>query len=113
MKNPRPFIAVYLMASGRNGTLYTGVTSNLQQRVFQHKTGAFSGFSARYGCARLVWWEQHYDMPTAIAREKAIKGRGRTWKLRLIESANPEWRDLSDEWRGWEPLLGSDPGEPE
>ncbi len=93
MKQP----AVYIMASGRNGTLYTGVTSDLGQRVWQHRTGSVPGFTARYGCKTLVWYELHADMVNAIAREKQIKAGPRAAKLRLIESANPSWRDLYDE----------------
>ena len=88
--------AVYIMASGRNGTLYTGVTSNLGQRVWQHRTGAVSGFTKRYGCKTLVWYERHETMETAIVREKQIKAGSRAAKLALIEDANPDWRDLYD-----------------
>ena len=93
-----PFIAVYIMASGRNGTLYTGVTSTLSMRVSQHKLGTFEGFSKTYGCKRLVWYETHGTMREAIQREKQIKRWRREWKLGLIEAANPEWRDLSEPW---------------
>ncbi len=92
------FIAVYIMASGRNGTLYTGVTSALINRVARHKLGVFEGFSKTYGCKRLVWYERRPVMAEAIAREKVIKRWRRAWKLALIEARNPEWRDLSDEW---------------
>ena len=91
-------IAVYIMASERNGTLYTGVTSALVSRAQQHKLGVFEGFSKAYGCKRLVWYETHATMLAAIAREKRIKRWRRAWKLALIEAQNPEWRDLSDEW---------------
>ena len=91
-------IAVYIMASGRNGTLYTGVTSSLGDRVAQHKRGAFEGFSKKYGCKTLVWFERHASMTAAIAREKQIKRWRRDWKLALIEAENAEWRDLSDPW---------------
>ena len=93
-----PWIAVYIMASERNGTLYIGVTSKLRLRVEQHKLGTFEGFSKRYGCKRLVWYEEHTMMPEAILRETRIKGWRRDWKLALIEAENPEWRDLSDAW---------------
>jgi putative endonuclease len=89
--------AVYIMANGRNGTVYTGVTSNLGQRVWLHRTGAVAGFTKRYGCKRLVWYEMHVTMPNAIAREKQIKGGSRARKLALIEASNPTWRDLFDE----------------
>ena len=87
--------AVYMMASRRNGTLYTGVTSDLIQRVWQHKHGSV-GFTAQYGCKQLVWYEVHEEMLPAIAREKQIKGGSRKKKLALIEAVNPEWVDLFD-----------------
>ena len=93
-----PQIAVYIMASARNGTLYTGVTSELWKRVQQHKLGVFEGFSKAYGCKTLVWWEAQPTMLEAIGREKAIKGWRREWKLKLIEAENSEWRDLSEGW---------------
>lgn len=86
--------AVYLLASQRLGTLYIGVTSNLVQRVWQHREGLVDGFTARYGVKRLVWFEQHATMPEAIAREKALKHWRRAWKIALIETGNPGWRDL-------------------
>lgn len=92
------WIAVYIMASARNGTLYTGVTSALETRVRQHKLGVFEGFSKDYGCKTLVWYEPHETMPEAIRREKLIKRWRRDWKLALIEAENPDWRDLSEEW---------------
>jgi putative endonuclease len=91
MKQP----AVYIVANRRNGTLYTGVTSDLVQRVWQHRT-ATVGFTARYGCKRLVWYELHGEMLAAIAREKQIKAGSRARKLALIEAMNPEWADLFD-----------------
>ena len=90
MKNP----AVYIMANKQNGALYTGVTSNLIQRVFQHKNGATKGFTHRYNCKRLVYYELFTDMEWAILREKQIKAGSRKQKLKLIESLNPEWVDL-------------------
>jgi len=90
MKRP----AVYIMANRRNGTLYTGVTSNLAQRVWQHREGVADGFTKRYGCTLLVWYERHETIVTAIAREKQIKGGSRAKKLALIEAMNPDWRDL-------------------
>ncbi|MDX2275232.1 MAG: GIY-YIG nuclease family protein [Hyphomonadaceae bacterium] len=89
------FIAVYIMASKRNGTLYTGVTSDLPPRVQLHRDGQVPGFTQKYGCKTLVWFEQHDTMPAAIKREKQIKRWLRKWKLELIEAANPTWRDLS------------------
>ena len=88
---------VYILASKRNGTLYTGVTSNLVQRMEQHRIEAIEGFTKRYAVHRLVWCEEHDTMINAIAREKSIKKWHRAWKLRLIEEANPEWRDLAEE----------------
>ncbi|MFZ2289815.1 MAG: GIY-YIG nuclease family protein [Halopseudomonas yangmingensis] len=90
MKQP----CVYIISNRRNGTLYTGVTSNLPQRVWQHREGIIEGFSSRYDLKMLVWFEPHTNMETAIQREKAIKKWNRQWKLRLIEQHNPDWRDL-------------------
>jgi putative endonuclease len=85
---------VYIMASRRNGTLYTGVTSNLPKRIYEHREGLVSGFSKSYGCKLLVWFEVHETMESAIAREKQIKAGSRTKKLALIEAVNPNWKDL-------------------
>mgnify|MGYP000870881037 FL=1 len=85
---------VYILASKRNGTLYVGVTSNLIQRVWQHRNDQVEGFTKRYKVHTLVWYEQHETMESAIAREKAIKEWQRAWKLELIEAANPGWQDL-------------------
>ena len=90
MKSP----CVYIMASRRNGTLYCGVTSDLAQRVYAHRTGAVDGFIKRYGCKTLVWYEPHGRMDEAITREKQIKAGSRNKKLALIEAVNPEWADL-------------------
>jgi putative endonuclease len=90
MKQP----CVYIVANRRNGTLYTGVTSNLPKRAFEHREGLVAGFSARYGCKFLVWYEFHGTMIDAITREKQIKAGSRTKKLALIEALNPEWEDL-------------------
>ena len=90
MKQP----CVYIVASRRNGTLYTGVTSNLPQRAYQHREGMLPGFTARYGCKTLVWYELHGRMEDAIAREKQVKAGSRRKKLALIETLNPDWRDL-------------------
>ena len=96
---PQPtFIAVYLMASKRNGTLYLGVTGNLIERTHQHREGVIAGFSQRYACKRLVWFEQQSEIGVAIAREKEIKKWRRAWKLALIEKANPQWRDLYEDF---------------
>lgn len=85
--------AVYIMANRRNGTLYTGVTSDLVRRVWQHREG-LGGFSTRYDCKLLVWFEMHATMETAIAREKQLKAGSRAKKIALIETDNPLWRDL-------------------
>ncbi len=95
MEEKRP--VVYIMASERNGTLYTGVTSDLPLRVSQHKTGVVEGFTKKYGVHTLVYYERYDDMRSAIIREKQIKNWNRAWKLELIERENPEWRDLSEE----------------
>ena len=92
--------AVYLLASQRNGTLYIGVTSNLIQRIWQHREGLAEGFTKKYGVKTLVWYEQHATMESAIAREKALKKWNRAWKLKLIEETNPQWRDLWPEING-------------
>ena len=86
-----------MMASKRNGTLYTGVTSHLIKRVWQHRTGVGDGFTKRYGCKLLVWYEVFDTMEQAILREKQIKAGSRAKKLALIEAMNPEWRDLWDD----------------
>ena len=91
MKQP----TVYIMANRRNGAVYTGVTSDLVKRVWQHREG-LGGFTTRYDCTMLVWYEVGGDMVGAIAREKQIKGRSRAKKLALIEARNPEWADLWD-----------------
>jgi putative endonuclease len=90
MKHP----CVYIMASQRNGTLYTGVTASLPHRANQHRTGATPGFTKRYGCKLLVWYEFLPTMPEAIAREKQLKSGPRSAKLRLITAMNPDWADL-------------------
>ncbi len=94
---------VYLLASRRNGTVYTGVTSNLLARIAQHRAGTFAGFTARHAVKLLVWFEQHETMETAIVREKRIKKWERSWKLDLIEHENPTWRDLAEDF-GFSPL---------
>ena len=93
MKQP----CVYILASKRNGTLYIGVTTNLVQRVWQHKSDLGAGFTRRYGVKRLVWYETHGSITHAIKREKSIKEWKRAWKLELIEKHNPSWRDLYEE----------------
>lgn len=90
MKQP----CVYILASKRNGTLYTGVTSDLVKRVWEHRNDLTEGFTKRYAVHTPVWFEVHAEMEPAIAREKEIKGWKRRWKLELIENSNPPWCDL-------------------
>jgi len=91
--------AVYIMTNRKGGVLYTGVTSNLIARVWQHRQ-KLGGFSTRYRCDKLVWFELHSDMYLAISREKQIKAGSRTRKIALIEAGNPDWRDLFNELAG-------------
>ncbi|GAA4212853.1 GIY-YIG nuclease family protein [Sphingomonas endophytica] len=93
MKQP----SVYIMASCRNGTLYAGVTSNLAQRVWQHREGVVAGFTKQYGCKLLVWFEIADTMDVAITREKQIKSGSRARKIALIEAMNPHWHDLYEQ----------------
>jgi len=86
---------VYILASRKNGTLYTGVTSSLSRRLFEHRHNLTPGFTSRYGVKTLVWFEEHDWVVDAIQREKNIKKYPRQWKLNLIEAQNPEWLDLS------------------
>ena len=88
---------VYILASKRNGTLYTGITSNLIQRVWQHKNNIIEGFTKTYNVKTLVFYEVHNNVESAIAREKRIKKWRRAWKLQLIENMNPKWNDLFEE----------------
>ena len=88
------FIAVYMMSNRKHGTLYIGVTSNLRQRVWQHREGIIDGFTKKYGLKRLVWYEPHESMTGAIQREKSLKKYLRDWKINLIERDNPHWDDL-------------------
>ena len=91
--------AVYILASGYNGTLYIGVTSDLIQRIWQHKNDLVEGFTEKYGVHSLVYYELHEQMLTAIEREKQLKKWNRQWKINLIEKANLMWKDL------WEELI--------
>ncbi|MEO7042752.1 MAG: GIY-YIG nuclease family protein [Gemmatimonadaceae bacterium] len=88
---------VYILASKPRGTLYTGVTSQLVQRIWQRREGCADGFTKRYGVKRLVWYEQHTDMINALKCEKTIKRWPRQWKFNIIQKFNPEWEDL---WAG-------------
>ena len=85
---------VYLMASGRNGTLYLGVTSDLPARTYQHRNGLVDGFSKEHGCKLLVWYEAYDDLDAARLRELQMKKWKRAWKIELIERHNPQWKDL-------------------
>ncbi|SIQ12332.1 putative endonuclease [Rhizobium sp. RU20A] len=86
---------VYILASKRNGTIYTGVTSDLPTRLYEHQTHATPGFTSKYGVKTLVWFEEFDLVTDAIAREKAIKNWPRAWKLELIEATNPDWEDIA------------------
>lgn len=88
---------VYILTNKQNGTLYTGVTSDIQNRMYEHKNGLTPGFATRYGCDRLVWFERHPNIVLAIQREKTIKEYPRKWKLNLIEALNRPWDDLTDQ----------------
>jgi putative endonuclease len=88
---------VYILASGRNGTLYIGVTNDLVRRVAEHKSGDAEGFTKKYGVNRLVWFEETSDINAAIQREKTMKRWRRAWKLSVIEEVNPQWRDLYED----------------
>ncbi len=85
---------IYILSSGRNGTLYVGVSSDLVQRVFQHKQHLADGFTKKYHVDQLVWYEQTDSIESAIQREKQIKAWKREWKIKLIEATNPYWNDL-------------------
>ena len=86
---------VYILASRRNGTLYTGVTSDLSGRLYEHQNNLTPGFTSKYGVKTLVWFEEHDLVTDAIAREKAIKNWPRQWKINLIETMNPDWDDIA------------------
>jgi len=85
---------VYILASKKNGTLYVGVTSDLNKRVFEHKNDVLGGFTSKYGVKTLVWYEEHDRITDAITQEKRIKNWRRQWKINLIEKHNPDWEDL-------------------
>jgi putative endonuclease len=89
---------VYILASKKHGTLYTGVTSNLEQRLYQHRHHLLKGFTSQYNVTRLVWFVQGENITSAIELEKKIKNRGRQWKINLIEKSNPNWDDLAADW---------------
>ncbi len=89
---------LYILSNRRNGTLYTGVTSNLTRRLWEHREGKTEGFSKRYGLKRLVYFEAFDSITAAIAREKQVKKYSRARKLALIEAENPHWKDLAADW---------------
>ena len=97
----------YIVAS-RSHTLYIGMTGNLLKRVFEHKQRTHQGFSAKYNCNRLVWFERFTGPRNAIAREKQLKGWVRAKKIALIENENPTWNDLSVEWYAVDPTVGKE-----
>ena len=97
-----PLYATYIVAS-RSRTLYIGVTGDIRKRVFQHKWKEYEGFSAKYNCDRLVWFERYQDITKAIARETQLKKWNRAKKITLIERMNPTWLDLSRDWFEYEP----------
>ena len=101
MRQPKTFW-VYILANTKRGVMYVGVTSALTQRISRHRNGTFEGFTKRYGCKMLVWFESFSEPHLAIAREKKLKRWRRQWKFALIEAGNPEWRDL------WWDLVGPD-----
>jgi putative endonuclease len=109
MVGAEAFIAVYILASRKHGTLYVGVTSDLTSRIAQHRDGVFEGFTKRYRVTRLVWYETFDLIVDAIRREKQLKKYKREWKLNLIEEMNPHWDDLFLELLA-PPTLPSSPG---
>ena len=95
---------VYILASKRYGTLYIGVTSNLESRILEHKIGCYEGFTKKYHVHLLVYYEEFSEPDEAISREKQLKKWNRDWKIRLIEEVNPYWEDLSKDWYNPEDL---------
>ena len=89
---------IYILARKRNGTLYIGMTNNLQKRLYEHKNKIVPGFSQKYNIDKLVYFEITSDVKSAIAREKQLKKWNRKWKLELIDKSNPQWNDLSEDW---------------
>jgi putative endonuclease len=85
---------VYIITNHKRGTLYIGVTSDLERRIWEHREELTPGFASQYGCKQLVWYEEHLSIATAIQREKSLKRWYRKWKVELIEAMNPHWRDL-------------------
>lgn len=91
---------VYTLTSERNGTLYIGLTNDIQRRTLEHKSKAYKGFTSKYNVTLLVYFEEHESYNNAFTRERQLKKWNRLWKLSLIEKENPEWIDLSKEWFG-------------
>ncbi len=89
---------VYILASKKDGVLYTGVTNELRRRLMEHKQGLVPGFTKRYNVKHLVWYDQTNDIREAIKKEKQMKAWKRAWKVELIEKGNPDWKDLSVSW---------------
>lgn len=89
---------VYILASKRNGTIYVGVTNNLQKRIYEHKNDLVDGFTKKYKVHSLVYFESTQDVESAIRREKQLKSWKRNWKIQLIEKENPDWIDRYEEW---------------
>lgn len=89
---------IYILASKKNGTLYIGVTNNLERRMYEHKNEVIKGFTKKYDVKNLVYYEETDDVSIAITREKQLKKWNREWKLKLIEKENPGWKDLSRDW---------------
>jgi putative endonuclease len=89
---------IYILASKRNGTIYIGITNNLEKRIYEHKNEITKGFTKKYDVKKLVYYEKTNDVISAIAREKQLKKWNRKWKLELIEKSNPQWNDLSKDW---------------
>ena len=87
---------VYIVSNKKNGTLYIGVTNNLMRRIYEHKNGIIEGFTKKYNLNKLIYFDQTNDINSAILREKRLKKWNRTWKIQLIETLNPEWKDLSE-----------------
>ncbi len=89
---------VYILASRKNGTLYIGITDDLERRIWEHKEKVLKGFTAKYDVTQLVWYEMHDTRESAFARERAMKKWNRQWKINLIAKENPDWEDLSETW---------------
>ncbi|MEL6676450.1 MAG: GIY-YIG nuclease family protein [Bacteroidota bacterium] len=99
--DPQSFAYVYILSNPVGSTLYVGVTTNLKQRIIDHKNGVGSAFTRKYGLALLVWYEGHHDINVAIKREKQLKRWQRSWKEELIKKMNPDWRDLYEDIMGY------------